>query len=313
MKTASMIRPGVLQFVDVEPSRPAGDEVAIEVRACGLCTTDIDIFEGKFWGSYPIVPGHEISGVVLETGECVEAFAPGDRVTVDPNIPCGLCAPCREGRPHLCSDLHAVGVTQAGGFAESVVVPARNVYRLPGDLDLALGALAEPLACVLHGVERAQARHDDLVAIHGAGFIGLLFAMTLRELGIRDLVLIDPVQIRRETAQALGFPNTVDSHNVETALPERTNGGPTLSIECSGSPAAVSAAVSTTRAGGRILLFGVVDPKVQVTVSPYEIFRGELSILGSFVNPFTHQRAVDLLPRLDLRALVTHRFPLAAR
>lgn len=98
MKTASIIRPGVLRLVEVEPTRPADDEVAIEVRAGGLCTTDIDIFDGKFWGSYPIVPGHEISGIVLETGNRVEVLAPGDRVTVDPNIPCGQCVPCREVR-----------------------------------------------------------------------------------------------------------------------------------------------------------------------------------------------------------------------
>lgn len=303
---------GKIRFETVDLRGPGPGEVLIRVSACGLCTTDLDILDGRFWGAYPMVPGHEISGAIAAVGSDVEDVEPGDLVTVDPNIACGSCAPCASGAPHLCTDLRAIGVTEPGGFAEYVLAPGANVYRLPSEMDPECGALAEPVACVLHGLDRANVSQEDVVAVHGIGFIGLTFALVMRHLGIPRLILIDPLEGRRDAARSLGFEETLDPCDAARELSSGFFARPSVSIDCSGAREAVETALETARSGGRILLFGVADPAERVEISPYDLFRREITILGSFVNPFTHPRAVDLLSKLDLERLITHRFDLAS-
>lgn len=311
MKAIRIQENGTINLSDVPLPVLESAAVLISVDACGLCTTDLEILSGKFWGCYPIIPGHEICGVIEEVGDQVTRVALGDRVVVDPNISCGRCYQCVAGNPHLCLNLRAIGVTEAGGFAEFVAVPEANVYRLPPDIAPAAGALAEPLACVLHGIDRGAITKRDRVAIHGTGFIGLLFSMVLRQLGVSDLVLIDPANPRRTIAKQLGFDSVLTPDEAQKHFHASSeNVLPSISIDCSGNPLALRAAIETTRPGGRILLFGVVDPEAHVLMSPYDVFRRELTILGSFVNPFTQERAVEMLSVLDLTSLITHRYEL---
>jgi len=114
MRVVTIACPGQVQLKQVDVPEPGPGDVLIRVAACGLCTTDVDILEGRFWGSYPIVPGHEISGFIEDAGPDVTSLRRGDIVAVDPNIPCGKCGSCRSGSPHLCTDLRAIGVTQGG-------------------------------------------------------------------------------------------------------------------------------------------------------------------------------------------------------
>ena len=309
MRAAIITSPGTIRLDEVSAPTPGPGEVLVRTVACGLCTTDLDILEGRFWASYPIVPGHEVSGVVEAVGDEVSSLRPGDVVAIDPNIPCGCCGECRSGFPHLCVNLRAVGVTQSGGFAEFVVVPEANTYVLPSGMNPELGALMEPLACLLHGLDRAEITPRDVVAIYGLGFIGLMFSQVLAHAGVDRLILIDPLEERRRIAEDFGFDTVLDAGDAPLLF-EDADRQPSVSIDCTGVPEAIGAAIGATRAGGRVLLFGVADPEDRVEMSPYTVFRKELTILGSFINPFTNQAAVDLLPRLDLERLITHRFEL---
>ena len=309
MRAAIITGPRTIRLDEVSVPTPGPWEVLVRTAACGLCTTDLDILEGRFWASYPIVPGHEVSGVVETVGDEVSSLRLGDVVAIDPNIPCGRCGECRSGFPHLCGSLCAVGVTQGGGFAELVVVPEANTYVLPSGVNPELGALMEPLACVLHGLSRAEITPHDVVAIYGLGFIGLTFALVLAHAGVHRSILIDTSEARRRVARGLGFDVVLDAGDAQPLFVDADR-QPSVSIDCTGVPEAIGAAVDATRAGGRVLLFGVANPEVCVAMSPYTVFRKELTILGSFINPFTNQAAVDLLPRLDLDRLVTHRFEL---
>jgi len=207
-------------------------------------------------------------------------------------------------------NLRAVGITQGGGFAEFVVAPEANTYVLPSEMNPELGALMEPLACVLHGLDRAEITSRDVVAIHGLGFIGLTFALVLAHTGVDRMILIDPLYERRRIAEDFGFDTVLNAGDVQ-ALSGDADRQPSVSIDCTGVPEAVGAAIRTTRVGGRVLLFRVADPDDRAEMSPYTVFRKELTILGSFINPFTNQAAIDLLPSLDLEPLVTHRFELS--
>lgn len=311
MKAIRVQENGTINLSDVPLPVLESAAVMVSVEACGLCTTDLEILSGRFWGSYPITPGHEICGLVEEVGDEVSRILVGDRVVVDPNIPCHGCDQCMTGSPHLCMNLRAIGVTEPGGFAEFVVVPVANVYPLSFDVSPAIGALAEPLACVLHGIDRGAITKRDRVAIHGSGFIGLMFSIVLNHLGVSDVVLIDPASPRRMIAEQLGFdlvltPDGAREYFRNVADRDR----PSVSIDCSGNPLAIRSAIETTRPGGRVLLFGVADPEAQIPVSPYDVFRRELTILGSFVNPFTQERAVKMLSVMDLNLLITHRYGL---
>ena len=275
-----------------EPSLVAGTAI-VSVAFCGLCATDIEILEGRFWGSYPVIPGHEISGTIVDIASASSNLDVGQRVTIDPNIPCGKCPQCIDGLSHLCVRLRAIGVTEPGGFAELVRVPIENLYPVPTTVGLDQAALCEPLACVLHGIDRAEIHEDDAIVIHGAGFIGLLFANILTQRGVANLTLIEPSPQRSAIAADLGFQVISDPD-------QQMASAPSLSIDCSGNIHAIQSAIESTRPGGRILLFGVADPEAKLPFSPYDVFRRELTILGSFINPETQQRAVDLLSEVEL-------------
>ncbi len=303
MKALLSHESGTFELTDrSEPSLVDGTAI-VSVAFCGLCATDIEILEGRFWGSYPVIPGHEISGTIVDIASTSSDLDVGQRVTIDPNMPCGKCPQCVSGLPHLCTHLRAIGVTEPGGFAELVRIPIGNLYPVPKAVELDQAALCEPLACVLHGIDRAEIHKDDAVVIYGAGFIGLLFAYVLTQRGAADLTLIEPSPQRATTAADLGF-------QVISDLGLQMASAPSLSIDCSGNINAIRSAIEGTRPGGRVLLFGVADPEAQLPFSPYEVFRRELTILGSCINTETQQRAVDLLSEVELGPLVTHCFRL---
>lgn len=183
---------------------PAPDQLVLEVRACGLCGTDVHILDGEYPATPNIALGHECAGVVVEVGAAVREFRPGDRVAIDPNTACRACAACRRGDGHLCAHLEALGVTRDGGFAERCVVPAAQAYQLPDDMDFEAAALAEPLSCCLHGLDLAGVRSGNRVIVLGAGPIGLLMTQLVRAAGAAWILVADPVASKRELAGRLG-------------------------------------------------------------------------------------------------------------
>src|SRR6185437_3731993 len=195
-RAAVLTRPGVFEHVQLSEPECAADEVIVQVATCGICGTDRAIFRGEAPAAWPVVLGHEFSGVVVEVGAQVTGLAVGDRVAVDPNVIDGTCFFCRRGETNLCSGLSPLGIARNGGFAEFAAVPATNAYRLPATLSVEDGSLVEPLACCVRGIDQAGIRLGDLVAVLGAGPIGFLLIQLARIQGAGTILAVEPEPAR---------------------------------------------------------------------------------------------------------------------
>ncbi len=315
MRAAVYRGPGRITVESRETPRPGPGDVLVEVRACGVCGTDVHILDGHYPATPNIALGHEYAGLVVEVGAGVTTLAAGDAVAVDPNIACGTCPACRRGDLHLCEHLQALGVTRDGGFAEISLVPAAQAHRLTDGLGFDRWALAEPLSCCLHGLDLAGIRPGDRVVILGAGPIGLLMTQLARGAGAAFVLVADPVPAKRELAARLGADTVLDpmARKLAAGLREAAPDGADVVLECVGAPATAAQALSIARRGGTVVWFGVSPPGATVPVEPYLVYRKELTIRGAFVNPHTFGRALALLAqgRVQTEPLLSHRFELA--
>lgn len=315
MRAAVFPAPGELLVVARDAAHAAENQVLVRVEACGVCGTDLHIHRGLFPARFPLVAGHELAGVVEEAGPGVLHLWPGDHVAVDPNASCGVCRACRRGLGHLCANLSAIGVTADGGFATHCLVPARQAHRIAKDMAFPVAALAEPLACCLHGIERAGIGSGDVVLIIGAGLVGMLMVQLALLQGAAAVVVSEPAARKRETALRLGAHRVVDPAGEDLAQAVRDvteEVGADVVIECVGGQATAQQAIALAGAGARVILFGVAPQSDRIAVSPYELYRREITITGSFVNPFTQAAALSLLQsgRVQVTDLITHRLPL---
>ena len=301
--------------IEDRPIPEIGDaDAQVKVHACGVCGTDLHIFHGEHIVKFPVVPGHEFSGEVVKIGDKVKNISVGDRVTVDPNIVDHTCRFCRRGEINLCENLTAVGVNFDGGFAEYCRVPAEQLYRVPPNVSLDEAAMAEPLACCIHGIDRAQIKSGDTVVVLGAGTVGLMMVQLACIAGAGQVIVSEPDEKNRILAAGFGSDVQIDPihDDVVAEVMKLTGVGADVVIECAGRLETAQIAPKLARRGGTILQFGVVSPDKTMEITPYDIFNKELTIRGSFVNPYTHARAVELLAskRIDVMSLITHRFPL---
>ncbi len=292
MKALVVLKPNEVSVTDWEEPKLGESDTIVAVKHCGICGTDRHIANGSYPANYPIVLGHEISGIVAAVGDKVDQVAVGDRVAVDPNIADHECDACRRGDVNLCENLSAIGVTRPGGMAPHVLVPQAQLYKVPHGLELEDAAFAEPLSCIIHGLERIKLQSGGTVAILGAGSIGLLTQQAVREFGAATVMISEPSAARRDLAETLGAdevytPEMIehDSHTEEYDLV----------IDCSGNPAAVPTAIRLARRGADVLLFGVAPIGAKVDIEPYELYRKELRLVGSNINPFTMEKAVAML------------------
>lgn len=285
------------------------NEVLIKVKNCGICGTDVHIYHGDP-GSAEVTPsvvlGHELSGEVEAIGDHVTQFKVGDRVAVDPNIYCGNCKYCRRGKVHLCSHLSAVGVTRNGGMEEYCSVPEANCYHLPDTMSYEQGAMVEPLSCVLHGFKQLSLRPNDRVLIVGGGFIGMLFLQVIRNHTFGPIVVNEINPAKHEVLTQLGATEVVSEMN--STLYSQFD----IVIECVGKRITIENAVKCADKGAQLLLFGVPSPNEVVEIAPYDIFNKELTISGSFINPFTLDEAIQLLNKgiVNIEPLISHRITL---
>ncbi len=194
-----------------EPTATAG-HVVLRVDVSGLCGADLHIAAGEYpLAKSPVVLGHEYAGTIVEIGAGVQGWQVGDRVVLDPNIPCGGCRFCHDAKPHLCANPECLGVTIDGGMAQYSAVPVSRIYRVPDGLSMTAAALTEPLACVLHAVDRANLRAGDTAIVLGTGPIGLLCAALLKTAGASRILVSDPQDARRaHIAEFGGEPLTPD-------------------------------------------------------------------------------------------------------
>lgn len=293
-----------------QPTMGSAD-VRIAVEACGICGTDLHILEGEYESAPPVVLGHEFSGRIIAQGTDVKHLNIGDRVTVEPHVYCGTCKFCVDGREHLCVAKKAFGVHLDGGFSREAVVPARNAYRLPDAVSTSAGALAEPLGCCIHGLDRAAVKLAEHVVVYGAGPIGLILTQLIRRSGCAQLIVVEPDETRRAAALRNGASTVLDPADGAVAIADLTDGyGPDVAFEATGIPRVLNTALDSLGRGGRLVVFGVASPETRVEIEPFRIYREELKILGSLTNPYTHRRAIEMLPFLELDEIISHRFSL---
>jgi 2-desacetyl-2-hydroxyethyl bacteriochlorophyllide A dehydrogenase len=286
------------------------DEIIIKVGACGVCGTDFHIFNGEAPSKIPVVIGHEYAGEVVETGKNAVEFNVGDKVVIDPNIYCGYCSFCREGKINLCKNLQALGVTINGGMAQYSIVPKKQAFSLPGNFPIKNAAFAEPLSCCIHGIERGEIEIGDTVAVLGLGTIGLLMIQLARIKGASKVIAIDPVEEKYKIAEELNADYTLNPLNKYFSLDFESvvSGGADVVIECAGNPSAAELAFKLVKPGGKIVIFGLSDPSAAVSLNLQSFFHKELTVKSSLLNPFTFQTAVDFLVSNKIRVDVLNPF-----
>ena len=293
-------------------------DILVNNKACGICGTDVHIYHGEKGSAEvtpPVVLGHEFAGVVAKVGEEVTSFKPGDHVAMDPNMYCGQCVPCRVGKKQECEHLFALGVNVNGGFAEYAVCPETQCFKVREDISFDEAAMAEPLACAIHGIDRAGIQPGQLVLVIGGGTIGLLMVQLARLAGASTVILSEPIAMRREIGMEVGADAAIDPIHEDVAgrIKELTGrDGADVVIECVGKTFAVEQAFQVAGAGATVLLFSVPSVGAKAELPLFDVFKKELRILGSMINPDTQLRAVNLLNsgRLEIGKLITHVYDL---
>jgi 2-desacetyl-2-hydroxyethyl bacteriochlorophyllide A dehydrogenase len=315
MRAVAIAKDRRLEPTEVD-TRPLGPrEARVEVAYCGICGSDLHMRASQ---AIPpgTVMGHEFSGAVAEVGEAVAGFAVGDRVAVYPFMPCGECPNCRRGDLHVCQQAALTGLglgANPGAYAESVVVDPSMLVSIPDELSYEHGALVEPLAVALHGVNVGETTPADRCVVIGAGPIGVMTAFALRARGVDRVLVVEKNQQRRERMAALGF-ESLGLEEVHAKVIEAFAGElPDLVFECAGNPAAPQLAGELIRSRGVIVLLGVLEEPVEI--SQLTLLIKEAQMRASFAyRREEFEEAVELLAagRLPADRLITGTAPLQA-
>lgn len=317
MKAVVYDRPQSYEIADVPMPEPGPGQVRIQVIQVGVCGTDLHIHNGEFMAAYPLTPGHELVGVVHALGERADRFRIGEQVTVNPNVHCGRCDYCLSGRLILCSDLKGMGSNFPGFFAEYVAVPESLVFSVDG-LPLDTAVFSEPTACATHGLENLHVRPGSSALVFGAGPTGLLLAQLLRTGGASSVTVAAPKQFKLDVAAGLGVDRTVLIDRTDTAATQAkvmdasAGRGYDIVVEATGSSAIGDICVPLTRNGGTVLIYGVTTTAEQVRFHPFDVFRREITIRGSFAEITSFEAAIAALRtgRVRTDGLISHRFGL---
>ena len=316
MKAAVYHGPQDLRVEEVPVRELKDNEVKIQVKYCGICGTDIHIFHGDGGCcdvTPPLVPGHEFSGVVAEVGSKVKTVKVGDRVTGDPNDMCGECYFCKSGMQHFCKNNIGVGTTVDGGFAEYVIMREKQVYKVSDDLSFIEAAMTEPISCCLHGIDLCNIKAGDTVLVIGGGPIGMIMMQLAKNAGASKVIMSEPVEEKREQALKLGATKTIGPlhEDVEAVLAEYCE-NVNVVIECVGNVHTQADAVRFAGKGATIMYFGLAAPEESFPIRPDDIFKKELHITSSYINPYSFERAIQILESgtVELESLITNVVPL---
>jgi L-iditol 2-dehydrogenase len=319
MKAAMLYGVKDLRVEDVPVPKVEAGEVLVKVKAATTCGTDLKILQRGYVEKIiklPTIFGHEWAGEVVETGEGLEWPQKGMRVRAGNSAPCLHCPLCQKGKYNLCENM----IWLWGAYAQYIKVPARmvlvNTQEIPLHVSYEEAAITEPLACVLHGVEQAQVKLGDAVAIVGAGPIGLLHLLTVKKMGAKKAIIIDLVQERLNFAEKLGADEAVNAGKVDAVETVRqlTDGyGADVVIEAIGLPATWEQALKLVRKGGTVLEFGGCPPGTEIKLSTELLHYGEVTVLGAFhTTPLHFRKALNLIASrtVDVRPLVTRKMRL---
>ena len=291
-----------LTVTDMPQPKYGDHDVLVQIKACGICGSDIHGFDGSSGRRVPpLIMGHEAAGVVTKTGTAVSSVKEGDRITFDSMVSCGECHFCDRNEKNLCENRRVLGVScedyrQHGCFAEYAVVPEHIVYPMPDNLPFEHAAMIEPVSVAVHAVKRTPIAKGDTAAVIGSGMIGLLVVQALKAAGCSKVIAVDLADEKLKLAQELGAdlginPKTTDAVKV---IREATHGrGADIAVEVVGATATVKTAIEATRKGGSVTLVGNLAPEVDFPLQ--SVVTRELTIYGSCASNGEYPECIDLL------------------
>lgn len=310
MKAVIFNAPKNVEIREIADPRPEPDEVVLRVRASGICGTDVHTYLGEWPVEYPTIPGHEFSGEIVELGSAIEGLRVGQIVAVLPCVYCGGCAPCRSRMPNFCRRLQVYGGSLPGGFAEYVAVKATTVFPCDG-ISAAEASLVEPVSCGVHAMQQVGSIAGGRVLLFGCGTQGLILAQLVKRYGAVSVTAIDIHPAKLDLARKVGVDHALlanDSlrRNLASLSPYD------VVIDATGSPQVVQSMFDYVRDAGILLFFGVCPPDSTINVKPFDVFRRELKIYGSFSLSGDFEAALNLVmsSAIDVKSLITHRIRL---
>lgn len=266
-----MTAPGEIIFREVPTPRPKKGEVLIKIMKIGVCGSDIHVYHGEHpFTTYPVTQGHEVSGEIAELGEGVEGLKPGQKVTIQPQVVCGQCHPCRHGKYNLCESLKVMGFQTTGVASHYFAVDASKVTLLPQDMSFDEGAMIEPLAVAVHAVRRAGDVKGMKIAVLGAGPIGILVAQTAKGLGAESVMITDISHIRLAKAKECGIDFCVNTKEHDFGDAMITDFGPDKAdviYDCAGNNITMGQAIKYARKGSTIILVAVFAGQASVDLA----------------------------------------------
>lgn len=305
---------------EIETPEPKAGEVRIKVLMAGVCGTDIHLHNGTFIGKYPLIPGHEMVGVIDKLGEGVNDetthFEVGQQVTMNGNYACGECESCKKGEPLFCEHLTCLGCNGDGAFAEYMVVPKNLVYDAEG-LAPEMVVFTEPLACTVHGMDVLKPKVGDDVLIIGAGSTSAMFAQLLIHGGAGSVTVAASKEFKLKLFRDYGVNDTLltvrdDIHKTVEILKGHRPKGYDIVIDATGAPALQEQCTGLVKNGGTVMFYGVGRKNSPIKLDAYDVFERELTIKGSFAQVHSFAGALAMLRsgRIRTDGLITHRFGL---
>ena len=308
-----MISPGQIEFHEVPVPDPKTGEVLIKIMNIGICGSDIHVYHGKHpFTSYPVTQGHEVSGLIEKIGEGTTGFTIGQKVTVQPQVVCGECYPCRHGKYNLCEKLKVMGFQTTGMASQYFAVDAKRVTALPETLSLEEGALIEPLAVAVHAVGCAGDVNGKSICVLGAGPIGILTAQVAKGLGAHNVMITDVSDIRLAKAKEVGVEACINTKTEDFATEFIRYFGPDKAdviYDCAGNNITMNQAIRSARKGSVLILVAVFDGMATVDLAVLNDHELSLNTSMMYRNE-DYQKAIELVSerKVQLKPLISKKF-----
>jgi L-iditol 2-dehydrogenase len=309
-----------LVYQDVPEPTVEPDDVLVQIKACGICGSDVHGMDGSTGRRLPpLIMGHEAAGIIAEMGSNVKGFQAGERVTFDSTVYCGSCSYCRRGEINLCDHRRVLGVAcdehrQNGAFAEYVAVPQRILYHLPEEVSFEQAAMVEPCSIALHAIGRMRITLNDTAVVVGAGMIGLLVVQALRAAGCGKIIAIDIESDKLDLARQLGADVVLNFNETQVVSEvEKLTGnrGADVVIEAVGITSTVQTALAGVRKGGALTVIGNLAPTVELPLQ--HLVSREIAMYGSCASRGEYPACLDMIARgaIDVNPLISAVAPLS--
>lgn len=318
MKAAIWTEYGKIEVQEVPTPVPGDGEVLIQVKAAGLCITDLHVYTGQFaYGKPPHILGHEFSGIVCETGPGVDKALTGARVVVETSIGCGQCRFCRSGKRHLCPSMTEIGFPpNNGGYAEYAAVPAENIFPLPDNVSFEEGGILESVVCPMGSLMRGGINFGETVAVYGVGPAGLAYIQGAKAMGAGKVIAIARNAERLERARHFGADVLVNTtcHDVVQRILQETEGyGADLVCEAAGVPQTITEAFKIVRRAGRVILYGIPGDTDHIDFPVTQIITNQIEVQGTVGDVTVWKPLLEFVSngRINLKDMITHRLPLS--